>query len=345
MDTETYMNELSVLAYKTFEEATKEDREKCKSSFLYCKTANDNDDKVLSAHYLYKCLTIFALRHIRELDCINRPENDADGYFKVQINAHTNSKYINSAPRNYWGIIPLGSTVCRPNPHQYRVTVCNELFKKGVHYDWIRKHMNHLSSDMTDWYLRKEDIDEVVVKRKEDILIGLVKKDFRLVGKNAEELMAKVDDFIQKGNYNIVEDRPKLLKNLKKQLPLREKALGFCIKSSFAFECKTNEFFCAYDKCFNHYTYYKVADLTYKRYVDKKGAIRHNQEHGFKRQVENETVHLKELITKRLIPELEEVRYEIDRQGLQRIIEENPNLEHIVDNLDDIMEEVTQWIA
>lgn len=281
------------------------------------------------------------------MECLNRPAVCSEGFHKAEIYSERvrTGKEINSVDASYYENLPIGSIIRYPNPHQYRVTVCNELFKKGVHYDWIRIHMNHLSEDMTNWYLRKEDTDKKVIQFTEEILEGLMRKDFRLIGQGAEEITSKIDEFITRGVYNIVEDRNKFFKALKKQLPIREKALGFCIKSSFSYECASNEFICAFDKCVNHYTYYKVAHLTYQRFLDKKEAIRHNQQHGFSRQAENETNHLKELIRKRFIPELEEVRYEVNRQGLAKVTETNPQLIPIIENLDFIMEEAKQWIA
>lgn len=288
---------------------------------------------------------IFTLRHIHELGCLNRLEEELPGFWVGQIKSLDQFQQLSKAKRQYFKHLPLNSMIFRPNPHQYRVSVCNELFKQGVHFDWVRQHMNHLTYDMTQWYLRKEETDKKAIEYKEKMLIGLVKQDFRLIGKNSYELMARVDEFIRKGNYNIVEGLDKLIADLKRQLPIREKGLGFCMKSSFGVKCPTNEFICAFDKCLNHYTYYKVANLTYQRFLDKQKVIQHNQERGFSRQAENETLHLKELVAKRLIPELEEVRYEIGRQGLQRIREENPNLLEIIDNFDSVAEEVKKWIA
>lgn len=38
--------------------------------------------------------------------------------------------------------------------HQYRVVLATILYNKGYHLDFIRQHMNHLTEEMTQHYIR-----------------------------------------------------------------------------------------------------------------------------------------------------------------------------------------------
>ena len=42
--------------------------------------------------------------------------------------------------------------------HQYRVILATILYNKGFHLDFIRQHMNHLTEEMTQHYIRFNEI-------------------------------------------------------------------------------------------------------------------------------------------------------------------------------------------
>jgi|GEM_PF-6166988 len=340
---ETYMNEHAMVAYRKLEELTKTGREESASNFLFKNyyTKGQRSEAPYSFTTLRKNLWAFVLRHRDEIGLVDPSKEDRfKGFHRLTCDQvkqhHMASKYFKGLNGD--------SVLFRPNTHQFRVTLCNELFMKNVYYDWIRKHMNHLSYDMTQWYLRKEVTDKKVIEFKKKMLEGLVSGDFRLIGNDARSIENRIQEFVKEGKFNIAQDLEAIILAISPELPIREKSEGFCMKNSYAIECPTNEFVCAFNYCPNHYSYYKNADLTYQRFIDKQRVIKSNLDRGFTRQADMETNRLKDFVIRRLYPEIEEVKYEIERQGFEKVLEDNPKLFHILGNLSLIEDEVKQWI-
>ena len=53
---------------------------------------------------------------------------------------------------------------------------------------------------------------------------------------------------------------------------------------------------------------------------------------------------LKDLLRRRLIPELDELEKELDRKGFETIINQHPSLVEIIENKDNIREEIELWM-
>ena len=134
---------------------------------------------------------------------------------------------------------------------------------------------------------------------------------------------------------------------LAKKLPIRQKTGGVCIKSSQLRECsmdaKTNEFYCAYGVCPNIVHFYYMADVTYRQCKELQETININKERGHMRQVEKETNMLYTITKKRLIPELEDLKAVIKRDGFESVYEIHPEVQPIVENIDIIEKEAITW--
>ena len=72
-------------------------------------------------------------------------------------------------------------------------------------------------------------------------------------------------------------------------------------------------------------------------------AIDINRKNGFTRQAQKETHRLANLISTKLIPELDELRKEVESKGVSYVLEQYPDLTEVVENFDDIYSEVTEW--
>ena len=69
--------------------------------------------------------------------------------------------------------------------------------------------------------------------------------------------------------------------------------------------------------------------------MQKKGNIRASQK---------ELNKIKDLIRRRLIPELDELDKEIDKKGMKTIIDKYPSLIDVIENKEDIREEINIWM-
>ena len=130
--------------------------------------------------------------------------------------------------------------------------------------------------------------------------------------------------------------------------PIRAKLGGICIKSSMLRDCnkdaKTDEFFCAYGVCSNHFHVFYMADITYERYLTLKNTYTYNKNNNFLRQAEKEKFKILNTIKDSLLPELDEVKNEVLSKGEEAIKENYPQLTFIIENFDIIYKEVISWI-
>ena len=53
--------------------------------------------------------------------------------------------------------------------HQYRVVLATILYNRGYHLDFIRQHMNHLTEEMTNHYIRLEEMEKFNVNAIETL--------------------------------------------------------------------------------------------------------------------------------------------------------------------------------
>jgi len=306
------MTSKAILAYETLEKLTYEERvnEGRINFFKY-------PDEKYTGNIIRNGTYDFYIRNYVQLGLIN---NDSPGF------------RIEQFPDFFLGL---------PKPHQFRVAVCNELIRQGVDLGWVMQHMNHLTPEMTEYYIRN-DKEEIEISG--NVLRDIVSGSYRLIGEEAEELMERINEFIEENEFNIQEDLDSIVTQLKGKIPIREKKEGFCIKSSFGRACKRNEFTCAFDMCNNFCTSYLFSDITYKRFKDLESTIKYNYENGFTKEAGIEEKKMKRLVTSRLIKEIEEVEYEINRQGVDKILKEHPELDYIVNNIENIRKEVNLWL-
>ncbi|WP_102400999.1 tyrosine-type recombinase/integrase [Haloimpatiens massiliensis] len=328
--TKSFLTELADLAYVTLEELTEEKRKLCNNNHIFIgKTAD-----VINQSTIRRYERNFIVRNAKEIGVFNKK---CDGSYIMTKNSKKD--WINY--RKYLKNINDEDFIAIPNSHQFRVTVCNKLINEGVQIGWVMEHMNHLSPEMTKHYIRKEKVENKELSRK--FFKGVLKKEFKAIGDQAEQLMEKINEYIEKGHFNIKVDIDDIADYLAGQIPIRERALGFCIKSAFGKKCKYNEVMCAFDMCPNHITCFINADISYKRFKNQVKSIKYNEENNFKQEAKIEKGKLRRLIDRNLKYELEELKVEIDNQGETEIIRKYPQLKEITEEIDKIMMEVKDW--
>ena len=329
--TKTFLTKIAELAYDTLEELTSNIRLRNSSEYIFI---GDNCKNPIKGETLRGWIARFVVRNSRELKVIN---TQYEGFRILTMEEIKKSKLVKA---DYFNNLKSSDYVSIPNPHQFRVAVCNELINAGVEIGWIADQMNHLTFEMTMHYQRSNE-DNAISK---GVLEGVVTGEYNLIGEEANLLISKIDEFIQKNKYNIKTDLKEIVDELSSKVPIREKREGFCIKSAFGKKCKYNEFMCAFEMCPNHCTVYYFADITYKRFKEKLITIEYDKANNFISEANIETIKLKRIAKSFLIKELEELKIEMEKQGNQRIIEKHPQLEYITENIFDIMEEVKIWI-
>ncbi len=207
--------------------------------------------------------------------------------------------------------------------------------------------MGHLSYEMQGYYVRPKDQvqenESFSKKTLEDLLTGKL----TLLGSNSKDLIERINDFIRSNNFQVDKNLDAIVNSLMKNIPIRQKLGGVCIKASLLRECsidaKTNKYYCAYSVCPNVFHFFYNIDISYRKASELSKSIEINAKNGFKKQVQKEANMLKTVINKQLDPELVELKKEISKRGIEELFMEYPDISNIIENLELVEQEVSEW--
>lgn len=312
----------------------------------------------------------FFIRHEREFNELSLINNELEEFRKLRVISEGRYlKYFKKQQRieNPFNIVKNKKYIY-VNPHCFRVTVCTKLFKKGIHLDYIVKHLNHLSEDMTLYYNKSLEFE----KKLEDTLNvfmnnsnndGLIETSVDIVTDNVlknqlksndfKKNIDKINEFIKINNFNINVDIEKIFKVLKKmKSPVIENSLGICVVSVVQKICEKRKYFSTLED--NYYIgiqldTYKNLNYSYYRVKQKLKVIEHNKEIAkinpiYINEYEREINALAYYIKKTVKTELSLLEEDIIKRGKIIILEENPKLTYIVNNFSLVKEEIAKWI-
>ncbi|WP_026492885.1 tyrosine-type recombinase/integrase [Butyrivibrio sp. XPD2002] len=237
--------------------------------------------------------------------------------------------------------------ICYPTITQFRVSVCTNMYRQRVPLTYIRRHMTHLSLEMTAYYVRT---DRNVEREYSDVIYREVfENGAKLMGANADEFIDRVKKYISKNNLNIKKNIDEVVKMASERFPLRSKRGGMCIRCGEVFPCPSNDntdaLYCAYGMCPNNCHMYFMADISYTDFLSTKAAFEHNSKNGFKKAAQKEEKKLRHIVKYTLLPELIEVRREVAKQGRSEVWERHKNLREIISNYEAIYSEAEKWIS
>lgn len=320
----TYVNDLTYKAFSTLVDLLKEERLKRDTKYLFFVQATKKVPLVTQR--LRDNFLKYYFTHRTELGCINCP----DKFPELQKTLYQ-GKYVLSYPAT----------------PQYRVRVCTELYNNNVPLAFIQKFMGHLSAEMQGYYVRpKTDVQEDIEFSKK-VILGILSSDTKLLGSNAESFTKRINDFIKENHYSISTDINSIAETLLDTIPIRAKSGGVCIKSSKFRECTndsfTNKFYCAYGVCPNVFHFYYMSNISYRQCLELKETITLNITRKHLKQAQKEINMLNTVLSNKLLPELEELSDMLSKKGHSYIITTYPDLEYIVNNLEDIYKEIEQW--
>ena len=205
--------------------------------------------------------------------------------------------------------------------------------------------MNHLTADMTAYYIRPEQNAER--NYSETIYSAVFKDKAKVLGQHGDVFVEKINEYIKTMDPEIKNDIDEVVAAVAEKYPLRSKVGGFCIRCGNVVPCASNNdtdtIFCAFGMCPNHCHMFFMADISYKAFSDVLVALRYNEEHGYKKAVQKERNKLDYIVKNSLLPEITELDQEIEHSGADDIIAKYPQLKEIVENIDTIHEEIEQW--
>ena len=321
-----------------------------------------------STHIFREQIKKFMVRHHGDIDTNKIPNHDMkkiksfriksiyqfERFFSVE--ERLTLKFDEVKEINFWYL----------NPHMFRVTVCTKLFMQGVHLDFIIRHLNHLSEDMTNYYNKSY---ELVNNLEESIrIISEISNEEGLIPMQSERnesfetyekdkiincKIEKINKFLKRNKVNIRTDIKALLKLMEKlNSILKENEFGICIRSVAAGLCERKKSFNLHMNDHGVGTQletYRFFDCDYERFKQKIDILKHNeriskQDSRYNVEFEREQKSLKRYISHTLKIQLELIEKEICLKGKERIIKDNPNLKDIIQQFNDIKKEILEWI-
>ena len=312
----------------------------------------------------------FYIRHDKDFDLSGLSNSEKEELTKLSITSKSKYlKYFNKEERNKYSFDEIkNKKYIYVNPHQFRVTVCTKLFLKGVHLDYIVKHLNHISEEMTMYYNKSVEFEKKL-ENTLDILIensteeGVIETNSEKVkdeifkqelkSNRFKENIENINSFIRKNKFNINVDMKKIMKLLKKtNSTLVENEFGICVVSVAQRICDRRKYFSSLND--NYYigiqlNTYKNIKYSYERFKNKIDVINHNKEiakenTNFRNEYEREVKALKYFINKKLKLELDLLNNDIETKGAEKVKREYPELNEIIDNYRKIKEEIEAWM-
>lgn len=343
----TYVNELTYEAYNILIQIYAERRQKFDLDYLYMGGKNPSKKSFPFNSETFKHTAFRFFIKLDNMGLLEAVNLAPDKYPTLHVfNPGVPNMVRNGKTRPGKTLSEKVNTVTFPDSQQFRFHCCSVLADKGVPLEYIQRFMSHLTSDMVRYHMLpqsspQEDM-EFSLKTLREVASGKTK----ILGDN-KGLSESIKKFIEENNFKVATDLEEICETLAKKLPIRQKTGGVCIKSSQLRECsmdaKTNEFYCAYGVCPNIVHFYYMADVTYRQCKELQETININKERGHMRQVEKETNMLYTITKKRLIPELEDLKAVIKRDGFESVYEIHPEVQPIVENMDNIEKEAITW--
>lgn len=271
-------------------------------------------------------LNNFVFKNAAELNCIT-----------AGINNQYAGKHIYNG--QYYINIPLQK--------QFRVYFATELRQRGYSDMAVAALLNHHDEKMLDYYGR--DISDIQENPSfsAEIFREVLVDDADIIGSKANVYTNEIKSFIKNRNVKVEEDLNAIINDLAKEMPIRQKLGGCCIKANPHRLCEhdadTDELLCAYGECANQVHFYYNLPYYMVQFESSIAIYNHNKKQKYKQQAQKELYKLHNLINEKILPEISSLKKFLKSKGKDQIIKEHPEMSKIISNLNDIEKEVAEW--
>lgn len=311
----------------------------------------------------------FIIRNYETLNSVqlNKDETESLNHLQIKSKARYNKMYNVKYRKENTFEDTMKLKYPYVNLHRFRTTVCTKLFQQKVHIDFIIKHMNHISEDMSNYYNKSYELENKLEKSIEHIQGLIDDKGLLITNKidvseaylqnelelqSSVEKIKKINKFLIERKLNVRKDVNEILNILKKtNSPAAENEFGMCMRSIIHSVCERRKYFHTFDDNYNleiNLDSYKFLNFEYERFKQKQEIVHYNKSLVEKNpeyaiEYDREIKALDKLVKEVIIKQLKSLNDDIDIEGEKKIIEMYPNLKEIVSNRKMILAEVRAW--
>ena len=236
-----------------------------------------------------------------------------------------------------------------PAIHSFRVNVCTELMHKKIGLDYIRQHLSHLTTAMTEMYARPAGLTEKDSDYVYNVIRSVTVDGAGLIGANGDDVAESIRTFIRENKIKVT-DMPidELRKRFEGYLFLSPKEGGLCcIKvGSDKTACNSSDhgigrISCATGTCSNLYRLYYHLPVSLTDFRLARDAVRDAERQGYVAQADMERAKASRARAYAL-EEITELMKQLASRG-DSVLDEHPELIDIVENLDSVKKELEVW--
>lgn len=350
--TRSFMTENALLAYKTLTKLFKETRN---SNYLFVKKGGTEVSKTFLRYRLVE----FFYRHQDALEFDNIIDHELTQF---SVTSKRNFNTLRFVPDE-----EIDKKIYYVTFHQYRVTLATILYNKGYQLDFIRQHMNHLTEEMTQHYIRLDELKSLDVNAIETLMKRSSQDGSKLITETSEssdkyikeelqsqqyqEAYEQINQFIKMNKLNIFNDINEIISRLSRtDNQVADMELGICGKS-FNKLCERNQYITSInDAYYLGIQIHTLDDLPYSvtRFQEKADIIKYNESlykknPKYRNEFERELKGIKKYIERKLGPELSMLKDEIDEVGIIEVQHKYPKLSNVIANIYDIEKEMIKW--
>lgn len=100
---------------------------------------------------------------------------------------------------------------------------------------------------------------------------------------------------------------------------------------------------CAYNLCPNLFHFYYMVDVSYMNFQTLQDTYHAMKDSGKTKAAQKELSKMRDLLNRKLIPEMDELDKEIEARGFNTILDRHPSLLDIMTNRENIRKEIEVW--
>ena len=288
------------------------------------------------------------IRNASAWGLIDSPEAELfEGSYKYETKERSKLHKLNLTNQDFDnGGVELGQKVSYIRIMQFRVYVASDLHARGVDDRTISYLLNHRATAMWGYYVREHPIQEDIDFSRE-IIWEIVIDHTKILGPKGEVFEKRIESLILEHKLNVQKDIEAVINTVCGEMPIRAKVGGFCMQTNPDRDCRhdevTDKIMCAYGCCPNHCHMYFMAPISLQKARAIVKIIEYNLVCEYKNAAEKEANKLKACLDNELIIEIRELQREIDVHGVTWVIERHPETKLVIENMDSIFEEISEW--